>query len=119
MTGSLDVKMRAKATALISKLGKSISWFSDASPYSASTGKVSTLGTTYAVDAAVTSYDIALVDGSTIRSSDVQVTISAEDLLFTPKVGDSVVIDGVTLKVINASPLIGGSVIACEAQCRK
>lgn len=119
MTGSLDVQMRIVASEIISELGKSITWNSTTFAYPATTGTSIKSEISYVVDAAIESYDIALVDGSTILATDIKLIIAANALGFEPTIGDSVVIDDQHALVLDVAPIIGGSVIVWEAQCRK
>lgn len=121
MTGALDSEQRDGAVEIISDLGKSVTWTSVQATYNESSGSVTASDTPYTVAASPPEpYSVRMVDGSTILATDFRLTIAARDLTFTPKVGDKVLVDTDTFRVVGLTRIYSGDLVCTwEAQCRK
>lgn len=121
MTGALDTELRAAAIDLLAEYGKAVTWVSVTETYSEDTGSTTATRASYSVVASPPEpYSSRLVDGSTILATDFRVTIAARDLTFEPSIGDELIVDAITFRVLNVTRVYSGNLVATwEAQCRR
>lgn len=109
----LDDKLVPRALALIEKHGKVGSFRISSKVYNEATGKV--VETVTNVSRKVSppyEFDKRLVNGDTIKATDLKVIVAASGLSFTPSIGNQLTLDGTSYHVLNVSPHYTGELIA-------
>lgn len=112
----LDEEIVPLALEIISRYGSKITFNPLATAYDVATG--STTEGTVGVEAWITPpqpYKQYLVDGESILATDVQTYMAAKDVTPEPKVGDLLVYQGQTFKMMAVQPIRSGDMIALYA----
>ena len=121
MVAPRPAKMRAVALDLINRLGKSITWAQYANVGTPSTGVVTRTATAYtATISPPVGPTSAYQTNTLLRAGDLEVTIAASGLAFTPTEGDVLTIDSQAWTVVAVTKLYSGSLVAAyTAQIRR
>jgi len=116
----LDDKMLPKALALIAKFGKSVTWTAYAESFNPATSvNTRTPTARTATIKPPQAFRQGYVDGDLVRVGDLKTGIAASGLSFTPKTGDTVLLDTVTYEVMAVWPIYSGTSVAVyDAQLR-
>jgi hypothetical protein len=113
MTGKLDTRMRGLAQRLVGTYGKAITLREfTGSTYDPSTGTNTPSYTDHAATGVITSFAERLVDGSSIKTGDLSVTVPAKDLTFDPSAEDKVRVNGQDWSIVNPSRTYSGEQVA-------
>lgn len=120
---TLDTKLIAEVYTIAQTYGKEVTFQEVGSAvYDPSTGKTTESSiTNHAVKVTPPSpYSHRLVDGDLIQVRDVQVTLPAKNLTFTPVQAMQVTIDGEAFDIVEIMPLYSGAQIcAYDLQLRQ
>ena len=114
---TLDARARATALRQILKYGKTLVYtvMTDG-VYDPATGTATPSETTYTIKAVVEDYSYrsagAGFQAGLIRDGDKQITIAAQGLLFIPKAGDKINVDGTIYTALNLKSTYSGEQIA-------
>ena len=118
---TLDATFRPLAHNLIAKYGKNVTFTkTTAGTFDPVTG--TTIGST-STDTVVkiappAAVDVAEVNGTSIQTGDLKVSVAALD--YTPDINQTVTIDGATYDVVSVSPVYSGELVALyDCQVRK
>lgn len=113
MTGALDKRMRSLAQQLTAKFGKAVTIKEyTGNTYDPATGTNTPSYTDHNANAVVRSYAERLIDGSSVQVGDVEVSVPAKELTFTPDTQDNVLMDGVTYSIVNPQRTYSGERVA-------
>lgn len=108
---TLDDILLPAVKQLLTDLGKDASWDqTTGGVYDPATGDVTGESVTNnAVKITpLESYDRKFVDGHTVKDGDAYCGVAAQDLAFTPKVGDDLVFDGETWEIVSVGRVFSG-----------
>jgi hypothetical protein len=113
MTGKLDTRMRGLAQRLVNTYGKAITLREfTGNTYDPSTGTNTPSYTDHAATGVITSFAERLIDGSSIKTGDLSVTVPAKDLTFDPSTEDKVTVNGEDWSIVNPSRTYSGEEVA-------
>jgi len=118
---SVYTQARASAGKALTQYGQAMTLTKKtAAAYSPSTGSAGVTETDYNCIGAVFDYVQAMIDGTSIKTGDKRVLLSADGLTVTPDVGDAILIGTEIHSVVNANPLApAGVVVIWTIQARK
>lgn len=102
MANPLYARMQATAQRLIAKYGQAGTVTRIAPPDPVNGGDP--VETTYPVTLVPMAYDARNIDGTVIKTGDVQIYIAAVELAIVPTVGDLVTAGGEGYRIVNADP---------------
>lgn len=107
---ALDDRMRQVALDLIETFGKVVTYTPTTRARNESTGETpETPGTPVALKVSPPEkFSRKLVDGNAIKKDDLQISLAAKDLAFTPVLNDLVTIDTVVYSVTDVNPVFSG-----------
>jgi len=113
MPGFLDTKMRAKAEALVGKYGMQTTWTQHSDSPNPATGEVERTPESYTVTVSPPAGPSQLYQpGQVIEQGEFDVMLAASAIVFVPKVGDEVDIDGQTFTATHVEALYSGTLVA-------
>ena len=123
MTTPLDIRLIPKVLAIVSRLGKSITFETISGGTYDPLTRVYTGGSMTPIVKKVSppyKFEDAVVNGDSIQAEDLQTDLPASGLSFTPKVGWTVLIDSVRYRILSVSPVYTGEAVALyHMQLRK
>ncbi len=119
MSGSLDNNLTQVAINLINKFGKDVVYtnrvYNEPTDTEIAEGDLS--ATSSDTDHSIVisppePFDVAMINGNTVRTGDTNCFIQGQDVSFSPNISDSLAIDGKVYTVVDFAPLYSGNLIA-------
>jgi len=113
MPGFLDAKMRAVAETLIEEFGMSVTWTQYTDTQSPTSGEVDRTAAYHTVTISPPTGPSQLYQpGQVIEQGECDVMLAASAIVFVPKVGDEVDIDGQTFTATQVEAYYSGTLVA-------
>jgi hypothetical protein len=110
MPGALDPLVPAIKT-LIDTFGKTVTFYTEAGAYDPATGGLTATETAVSVTVTPPEPVRDFMSGSDVKRGEIKCSFPAQDLAFTPKLGQRVVIDSQSYNIVRLVPTYTGELI--------
>lgn len=109
---ALDTNLLPAILSLLDRLGKTVTVHDVPGAVNVSTGRVSGTPDSWSVKVTPPApVKQSLVDGDVVQTRDAAMLVAAQDIVFTPTIGQRVVVDSLSYKVVKVIPLYSGELI--------